>query len=96
MRFLAHIPTSILQPVTSRAVGLAGVVALALLPALTWGQIDQPRDVTKRTENGQLRELADLLQDLNPNYARLTFTDDDRRGQSFNTGWESWYSGSRF
>ena len=96
MRILAHIPISNLHLVTSRAVRLAGVVALALLPALTWGQIDQPRDVTKRTENGQLRELADLLQDLNPNYARLTFTDDDRRGQSFNTGWESWYSGSRF
>ena len=96
MRIHAHIPTSMLQPVTSRAVRLAGVVTLALLPALTWGQIDQPRDVTKRTENGQLRELADLLQDLNPNYARLTFTDDDRRDQLVNIGWDSWYSGSRF
>ena len=96
MRIFAHIPISNLHLVTSRAVRLAGFVALAVLPALTWGQIDQPRDVTKRTENGQLRELADLLQDLNPNYARLTFTDDDRQGQLFKTGWESWYSGSRF
>ena len=96
MRILAHIPISNLHLVTSRAVRLAGVVALAVLPALTWGQIDQPRDVTKRTENGQLRELADLLQDLNPNYARLTFTDELDEVEDWPTGWESWYSGRRF
>ena len=98
MRLLTHKTTLSRNPWTRLVrLRLVGTVTLALLTAISWSQdIDQPPDVKKRTENGQLRELADLLQDLNPNYARLTFTDESDEVELFSTGWESWYSGSRF
>ena len=59
--------------------------------------IDQPQDVKKRMANGQLRELADLLQETNPNYARLTFAEENPTNRElFSRGWDSWYSGKRF
>ena len=84
MRLLTHKTTLSRNPWTRLVrLRLVGTVTLALLTAISWSQdIDQPPDVKKRTENGQLRELADLLQDLHPNYARLTFTDESDEVES--------------
>ena len=70
--------------------------AWLMVASAAWGQaIDLPADVKLRTETGQLQELAHLLQSENPNYARLTFSDDELRKDAFREGWDSWYSGKR-
>lgn len=79
-------------------------IGFFLALAQLWGasslnaqKIDHPFDVGVRIQSGELRQLADLIQDTKPEYARLTFEDSIRdRLNPYKPGWDSWYSGKRF
>ena len=58
----------------------------------TWGQRQQPQEVEKRLESGELNLVRQLLMDVNPEYARLSFSDALNPETKDVRGWESWWS----
>jgi signal transduction histidine kinase/CheY-like chemotaxis protein len=59
------------------------------------GQRHQPEEVTKRRESGEMKQVRQLLMDVNPEYARLSFSDALNPTAKDVRGWESWWSSDR-
>ena len=57
-----------------------------------WGQRHQPEEVKKRRQSGEMTQVQQLLMDVNPQYARLSFSDALNPVKKDVRGWESWWS----